>query len=89
MNVVPLETKAIAMAQRRMTKPTVTKPSVKNRTLSGNAGGAGAPHSPFQEKDIKGRMGNYTGKGEHARQGGRTTGIVGQKKSRFRTDKAK
>jgi hypothetical protein len=43
----------------------------------------------FNEQDPKRRLGNFTGAGEHARQGGRTSGIVGQTKQRNRTDKAK
>jgi hypothetical protein len=41
----------------------------------------------FQEQDPKRRLGNFGGAGEHPRQGGRTSGIVGQTKQRNRTDK--
>jgi hypothetical protein len=41
----------------------------------------------FNEQDVKRRLGNFVGAGEHARQGGRTTGIVGQTKQKNRTDK--
>jgi hypothetical protein len=41
----------------------------------------------FNEQDPKRRLGNFTGAGEHARQGGRTTGIVGQTKQQNKTDK--
>jgi hypothetical protein len=39
------------------------------------------------EQDVKRRLGNFSGAGEHARQGGRTTGIVGQTKRQNKTDK--
>lgn len=58
----------------------------KSRTL--NAGDAnGAEGSPFNDQDAKRRLGNFGGAGEHPRQGGRTSGIVGQTKQRTRTDK--
>jgi hypothetical protein len=43
----------------------------------------------FQEQDPKRRLGNYATTGEHARQGGRTSGIVGQTKQKNKTDKKK
>jgi hypothetical protein len=46
-----------------------------------------AAGAPATEQDPKKRLGNFTGAGEHARQGGRTSGIVGQKKSKNKTDK--
>ncbi len=45
--------------------------------------------APFSEQDPKRRLGNYGGAGEHPRQGGRTSGIVGQTKKRNKTDGAK
>jgi len=47
-----------------------------------NANGA-----PFNDQDAKRRLGNFGGAGEHPRQGGRTTGIVGQTKQQNKTDK--
>jgi hypothetical protein len=44
---------------------------------------------PGSEQDTRRRLGNFTGAGEHARVGGRTSGIVGQTTKRSRTDKAK
>jgi hypothetical protein len=41
------------------------------------------------EQDEKRRLGNFTGAGEHPRQGGRTSGIVGQSKQQNKTDKGK
>ena len=58
-------------------KKTVTKS--KKKTVKGGA--------PFSEQDPKRRLGNFSGMGEHPRQGGRTSGIVGQTKKRNRTDK--
>jgi hypothetical protein len=43
---------------------------------------------PAAEQDANRRLGGFTGKGEHARQGGRG-GIVGQTKKTFKTDKKK
>ena len=64
------------------------KSSVKRRTLNQTAGGAVKPGkgSPGQEQDPKRRLGNFSGKGEHARIGGRTSGIVGQTTKDFGTD---
>jgi hypothetical protein len=45
--------------------------------------------APFNEQDPKKRLGNFAGAGEHPRQGGRTTGIVGQTKQKNHTDKKK
>lgn len=47
-----------------------------------------AKHEPGSEQDVKRRLGDFTGKGEHARQGSRG-GIIGQKKQHFKTDKKK
>jgi hypothetical protein len=59
-------------AKKRSTKPPIDK----------RAAGA-----PFNEQDPKRRLGNFTGAGEHSRQGSRTAGIVGQTKQRNHTDK--
>ena len=39
------------------------------------------------DQDVKRRLGNFSGAGEHPRQGGRTSGIVGQSKQKNKTDK--
>ncbi len=44
--------------------------------------------APFNDQDPERRLGDFTTAGEHARQGSRTSGIVGQKKSQNHTDKA-
>lgn len=41
---------------------------------------------PGADQDSKRRLGNFTSAGEHARVGGRTSGIVGQTTKRGRTD---
>jgi hypothetical protein len=43
---------------------------------------------PGAEQDVKRRIGGFTGKGEHARQGGRE-GIPGQRPGKFKTDRKK
>jgi len=42
---------------------------------------------PGSSQDIKRRLGNFTTAGEHARVGGRTSGIVGQTTKQGKTDK--
>jgi len=61
------------------------KSSVKRRSV--NVGNPSPPAgAPANHQDIKRRLGNYETAGEHARVGGRTSGIVGQRKRKFRTD---
>ena len=61
------------------------KSSVKRRTV--NTSNQSPPAGvPAQHQDVKRRLGNYETAGEHARVGGRTSGIVGQRKRKFRTD---
>ena len=43
---------------------------------------------PFNDQDPKRRLGNFGGAGEHPRQGGRTSGIVGQTKKQNQTGKS-
>lgn len=43
--------------------------------------------APPNEQDVKRRLGTFAGAGEHPRQGGRSTGIVGQTKQKNKTDK--
>jgi hypothetical protein len=64
------------------------KATVKKRSL--NAGPArGSAGEPFSNQDAKRRLGTFEGAGEHARVGGRTSGIVGQTTKRFSTQKKK
>jgi len=65
-------------------KPTAKKQRSLNAAGSGNKAGGGAP---FNEQDPKRRLGDFSSAGEHPRQGGRSTGIVGQKKQKSKTDK--
>lgn len=45
--------------------------------------------APANEQDVQRRLGNFTTAGEPARQGGRTTGIVGQTTKKNHTDRKK
>ncbi len=56
------------------------------KSRSPNSGKKPSKGAPPEEQDVKRRLGDFTGKGEHARQGGRE-GIIGQTKQRFKTDK--
>ena len=64
-----------------------------NRTTGKTAAAKKSPNrkktsgAPFSEQDPKRRLGNFSTTGEHARQGGRTSGIVGQTKQQNKTDK--
>lgn len=72
------------MAKKKKAAPAKPK-AKKQRSL--NAPGGGAPTGePATNQDVKRRLGNFSGAGEHARQGGRTSGIVGQTKQKNRTD---
>lgn len=67
---------------------TTVKATVKKRSL--NVGPAKENTSdPFSNHDTKRRMGTFESAGEHARVGGRTSGIVGQTTKRFRTENRK
>jgi len=78
-----------AMASKKKRIGQSAKPTVKKRTLN-NAGTRppkkGQASAPAAEQDVKRRLGDFTGAGEHARVGSRTAGIVGQTKRAFRTD---
>jgi hypothetical protein len=74
---------------KKTAKKTATPKTVKAnvsgmRQLKKAPIGSGAA---VNEQDPKRRLGNFGGTGEHPRQGGRTSGIVGQTKQRSRTDK--
>jgi hypothetical protein len=58
----------------------------KKKNKNPVAGKPLASGAPAKEQDIKRRLGNFTGAGEHARQGGRH-GIVGQTTKKTHTDK--
>lgn len=76
------------MATKKMKSHSAVKPTVKKRTV--NRPGAAHPQgAPSNEQDVKRRLGNFTSAGEHARVGGRTSGIVGQTTKKGRTDNRK
>jgi hypothetical protein len=63
------------------------KASVKRRSVNAVTTGQKASKGvPGQEQDAKRRLGNFSTMGEHARVGGRTSGIVGQTTKDFGTD---
>lgn len=62
------------------------KASAAKRTLNGTSD-KGVTGAPFNDQDPKRRLGDFSGAGEHPRQGGRSTGIVGQTKQQNHTDK--
>jgi hypothetical protein len=64
-----------------------TNSARKKKTVTKNQKKTVKHGAPFSEQDPKRRLGNFSGMGEHPRQGGRTSGIVGQTKQRNRTDK--
>ena len=72
-----------------MAKKTYKSRKVTNTKRTRKAKAAEDSAAPFNEQDPKRRLGNFGGAGEHPRQGGRTSGIVGQTKQRNRTDKKK
>jgi hypothetical protein len=76
------------VAKKKTAKAKTAKAKTKGtkRPLKEAPVGSGAA---VNEQDPKRRLGNFGGAGEHPRQGGRTSGIVGQTKQRGRTDKKK
>ncbi|MEX2176435.1 MAG: hypothetical protein WD872_18875 [Pirellulaceae bacterium] len=77
------------MANKKKPTNSTVKSSVKRRTLNVvPQADVKAERSglPGHEQDTERRLGNFEGKGEHARVGSRTAGIVGQTKRAFRTD---
>lgn len=76
------------MATKKLKSRSAVKPTVKKRTLNWT-GAAVSRGAPASEQDPKRRLGDFTSAGEHARQGGRTSGIVGQTTKKLHTDKRK
>jgi hypothetical protein len=66
---------------------TLNRTTGKSKTAKKKANRKKTTGAAFSEQDPKRRLGNFAGTGEHPRQGGRTTGIVGQTKQRNKTDK--
>jgi len=73
------------MAKTGNTKSTA-KSSVRRRMRLVTGSEVPTHGVPGSEQDPRRRMGNFSTAGEHARVGGRRTGIVGQKKSKLHTD---
>lgn len=72
------------MAKKKAAKSKSKKTGKRSLDAHGGQPALGAPPN---EQDPKRRLGNFTGAGEHARQGGRTSGIVGQTIQKNKTDK--
>lgn len=77
------------MATRKAKVGSTVKSSVQRRLRQVKGDQQLTAAFPGSEQDPLRRLGNVTGAGEHARVGGRTSGIVGQTTKRGRTDKAK
>lgn len=75
------------MATKKKSRSPV-KAGVKKRSLNSGLT-KGSQGDPFSNQDVKRRMGTFESAGEHARVGGRTSGIVGQTTKRFSTQKGK
>ena len=75
------------MAKRKTQRPVTNKASAKKRSANLPLGTKPPRGAPFNDQDPKRRLGNFVTAGEHARQGGRQAGIVGQTKQKLRTDK--
>jgi hypothetical protein len=74
------------MAMKKVKKAGTAKSSVRRRTRLVGGGQQAGTGMPGSQRDPRNRTGNFETAGEHARVGGRTSGIVGQTKRSFRTD---
>jgi hypothetical protein len=81
-HIVAKKQSAKQKSDRTLNRTTGKAPAVKKSTTRNQSEGA-----PFNEQDPKRRLGNFGSAGEHPRQGGRTSGIVGQTKQKNKTDK--
>jgi hypothetical protein len=79
--------KEMAMAKVKANPMSAKKSSVKRRSRMVTGSQIPSDAVPGGVQDPKRRLGNFSGAGEHARIGGRTSGIVGQTTKRGRTDK--
>jgi len=75
------------MAKTKSSQLSAEKSGVKRRSRNVAASQIPTHAAPGGTQDSKRRLGNFTSAGEHARVGGRTSGIVGQTTKRSRTDK--
>ena len=76
------------MAMKNAKQSSTAKSSVRRRKRMVKGGQTASGGVPGSEQDSRRRTGNFETAGEHARIGGRTSGIVGQRTKRFKTDKA-
>jgi hypothetical protein len=74
------------MAMKGKKQSSTAKSSVRRRARLVEGGQRSTAGVPGSEHDSRGRTGNFETAGEHARIGGRTSGIVGQTTKRSRTD---
>jgi hypothetical protein len=74
------------MAMKKAKQSSTAKSSVRRRARLVEGGQRSTAGVPGSEQDGRRRMGNFETAGEHARVGGRTSGIVGQTTKRSRTD---
>jgi hypothetical protein len=81
--------RVFAMATKKAKSSDKAKSSVRRRSRLVTGSEVPTRGVPGSEQDPRRRMGNFEGVGEHARVGGRTSGIVGQTTKQFTTDKAK
>jgi hypothetical protein len=77
------------MAKNSSKKTSKPKSPAKTPARSMKASQMAGKSVPGGEQDVKRRLGNFTSAGEHARVGGRTSGIVGQTTKRNHTDQRK
>jgi hypothetical protein len=77
------------MAKKTSKAAKPAKASVKGRARTVKGGQTSGKTVPGGEQDAKRRLGNFTTAGEHARIGGRTSGIVGQTTKKSSTDNRK
>ena len=74
------------MTMKKTKRAGTAKSSVRRRTRLVQGGQSASAGVPGSEQDARRRLGNFEGAGEHARVGGRTSGIVGQTTKRSGTD---
>jgi hypothetical protein len=74
------------MAMKKTKRAATAKSSVRRRARLVQGAQSPSAGTPGAEQDPRRRLGNFEGGGEHARVGGRTSGIVGQTTKRFRTN---
>lgn len=78
--------KAASAAQEQ---PTKTRQHRRDNELTESKAVKKKRGAPMNDQDPKRRLGNFEGAGEAPRRGSRMTGIGGQSKQKFKTDKKK